>query len=153
MTLTYDFDLAHFDFATIHTWMALTYWSAGISRERVEQGFRASALCVGAFHEGKQVGTARCVSDTTRFAYVADVYVEEAYRRQGIAPADGQGDDGASTFAGRGLLVPHHAGRAGRLCRTGLRPHHEPRTLHGLPKEEKWLNRPLALIASSSSSA
>jgi N-acetylglutamate synthase-like GNAT family acetyltransferase len=85
MTLTYDFDLARFDFAAIHAWMASTYWSEGISRERVERGFRASALCVGAFQEGKQVGVARCVSDTTRFAYVADVFVDEAYRRQGIA--------------------------------------------------------------------
>ncbi len=84
MAVTYDFDLAHFDFAVVHNWLTNSYWSPGISRERVEQGFRNSALCVGAFCEGQQVGVARVVSDTTRFAYIADVFVAEGYRGRGV---------------------------------------------------------------------
>jgi len=85
MPLAYSFDLAAFDFATIHGWLANTYWSPGISFERVEKGFRNSTLCVGAFCDGKQVGMARAVSDTTRFGYIADVYVDEKFRNRGIA--------------------------------------------------------------------
>ncbi len=81
----FTFDLAAMDFAAIQRWLASTYWSPGISLDRVEKGFRASTLCIGAFAEGRQIGVARCVSDTTRFAYVADVYVDEAFRKQGIA--------------------------------------------------------------------
>jgi predicted GNAT family acetyltransferase len=87
MTHNYTFDLSVFDFATIQRWLAATYWSPGISRERVEKGFRASTLCIGVFEEGRQIAVARCVSDTTRFAYIADVYVDAAFRKQGIAKA------------------------------------------------------------------
>ncbi len=85
MSRTYSFDPSDFDFAVIQRWLAATYWSPSITRERVEKGFRASTLCIGAFEQGRQVAVARCVSDTTRFAYVADVYVDEAFRKQGIA--------------------------------------------------------------------
>jgi len=85
MTISYSFDLAAFDFVAVHGWLASTYWSPGISFERVEKGFRNSTLCVGAFCDGKQVGMARVVSDTTRFAYIADVFVDQAYRKRGIA--------------------------------------------------------------------
>jgi len=81
----YEFDLSRFDFDAVHIWLASAYWSPGISRERVERGFRASTLCIGAFLNGKQIGVARVVSDTVRFAYIADVFVDEAFRRRGIA--------------------------------------------------------------------
>jgi GNAT superfamily N-acetyltransferase len=85
MSRNYAFDLSAFDFGAIQGWLAATYWSPGISRERVEKGFRASTLCIGAFEQGRQIAVARCVSDTTRFAYIADVYVTEAFRKKGIA--------------------------------------------------------------------
>lgn len=83
--VTFSDDLTTFDFAVIHAWLTNTYWSPGISREKVERGFRASTVCVGAFLAGAQIGVARCVSDTTRFAYVADVFVAEPHRGQGVA--------------------------------------------------------------------
>lgn len=85
MSLTYSLNLQDFDFVVIQRWLSGTYWSPGISCARVEKGFRASTLCIGAFEQGRQVGVARCVSDTTRFAYIADVYVDEAFRGKGIA--------------------------------------------------------------------
>ena len=51
----------------------------------MEKGFRASTLCIGVFEEERQIAVARCVSDTTRFAYIADVFVDDAFRKQGIA--------------------------------------------------------------------
>ena len=50
----------------------------------VRRGAENSALVVGAFLGGEQVGYARAISDRTRFAYILDVYVDERFRRRGI---------------------------------------------------------------------
>jgi GNAT superfamily N-acetyltransferase len=84
MEIEFGFDLEQFDLAVIHQWLTNSYWSPGISRERVEKGFRNSKVVIGAFAEGRQVGVARVVSDTTRFAYIADVFVEEGFRGRGL---------------------------------------------------------------------
>ena len=75
------------DFEKVHSWLTATYWSPGIERATVERGARHSALVVGAYHEGAQAGYLRVVSDTTRFAWICDVFVEEAHRGQGLAKA------------------------------------------------------------------
>lgn len=85
--MRFSHSLDEMDFATIHGWLTATYWSPGISRARIERGFRGSTVVVGCFDGVRQVGVARCTSDTTRFAYVADVFVDEGYRGQGIARA------------------------------------------------------------------
>ena len=83
--IEYSFHIQRFDFNAIHQWLSGSYWSANISKKRVEQGFKNSNVVIGAFSENKQIGIARCVTDTTRFAYIADVYVDEVYRGEGIA--------------------------------------------------------------------
>lgn len=76
------------DFARVHAWLAASYWTPGIPRERVERGTRNSALVIGAFaKDGSQVGFARVVSDKSRFAYLCDVVVYAAFRRRGLAQA------------------------------------------------------------------
>ena len=80
-----DDALARIDFERVHGWLSRTYWSPGISREKVERAARHSSLVVGAYREGVQVGYLRVVSDRTAFAYLCDVYVDEAHRGQGIA--------------------------------------------------------------------
>lgn len=75
------------DFAQVHAWLTRTYWSEGIAREKVEKGARHSALVVGAYQNGAQVGYLRVISDTTRFAYLCDVYVDEAHRGGGVGRA------------------------------------------------------------------
>jgi GNAT superfamily N-acetyltransferase len=76
------------DFASVHRWLSATYWwQAGLSRETTETGARHSALVIGAYQGDQQVGYARVVSDRIRFAWVADVYVDEAHRGRGIARA------------------------------------------------------------------
>jgi GNAT superfamily N-acetyltransferase len=85
MSPRFSFDLAEFDFPLVQSWLASTYWSPEIPLERVKRGFEASTLCVGAFLGTQQVGCARCLSDTTRFSYLADVFVDPAHRGQGIA--------------------------------------------------------------------
>jgi ribosomal protein S18 acetylase RimI-like enzyme len=77
------------DFARVHAWLSSSYWSPGISRERVELGARNSALVLGGFdaRRNRQVAYARVVSDKTRFAYLCDVWVDEPFRGRGLAHA------------------------------------------------------------------
>lgn len=80
-------DICRTDFELVHRWLADSYWSPGISRTLVERGAANSALVVGAFHTGcgEQAGFLRVVSDTTRFAWICDVYVAAEHRRKGLA--------------------------------------------------------------------
>ena len=76
-------DRARLDVARIHGWLASSYWSPGIAREAVERGI-AGAHCLGAYRDGEQVGFARVISDRASFAWVADVWIDEAARGQGL---------------------------------------------------------------------
>ena len=70
----------------IHGWLAATYWSPGIARDLVERAI-AGSTCVGAYRDGVQVGFARAITDGATFAWVADVFVDEAARGRGIGRA------------------------------------------------------------------
>ena len=85
--IDYEADVDRIDFSLAHEWLSNTYWSKGISKKRVEQGFRASSAVVSAHSGGQMKGIARCISDTTRFGYIADVYVAEELRGRGVARA------------------------------------------------------------------
>lgn len=80
-------DLHRIDFTAVHEWLAHSYWSPGISLEKVKQGAENSALVVSARETstGRSLGYARVISDTTRFAYLADVFVDPNFRKRGIA--------------------------------------------------------------------
>jgi len=77
-------DPARLDLDAICDFLSQTYWARHRSRELVEKSVRHS-VCVGLYHEGRQVGFARAITDRATFAYLADVYVREAYRRRGLA--------------------------------------------------------------------
>jgi GNAT superfamily N-acetyltransferase len=94
MTLTHldyqlDDSLDRIDIDTVHAWLASSYWwqQRGLTREQVVRGFGASALVIGAYRDGEQVAVARVVSDTIRFAWIADVFVAPEHRRRGIGRA------------------------------------------------------------------
>jgi GNAT superfamily N-acetyltransferase len=80
-------DRGRLDFATVHAWLAGTYWSPGIGREQVERAAQHSAVVVGAYVGGRQVGYCRAVSDRTRFAWLADVFVADDHRGRGLGRA------------------------------------------------------------------
>lgn len=72
------------DFGVIHGFLTHCYWSEGISRTAVERA-AAHSLAFGLYRGEEQVGYARVVSDFTSFAYLADVFVLEAWRGRGLA--------------------------------------------------------------------
>ncbi len=68
----------------IHAFLARSYWSPGVPRAVVARAI-AHSLCFGIYAGAEQVGFARVVTDRATFAYLADVYVLEAHRGQGLA--------------------------------------------------------------------
>lgn len=75
------------DFLRLESWLSAAYWSPGIRIPEILKGARNSALVLGCYQAGEQVGYLRVASDKTRFAYIMDVYVAEAHRRRGLARA------------------------------------------------------------------
>ena len=79
-----DDDKARLDVARVHGWLASSYWSPGIERMVVERAI-AGSHSLGAYHpEHGQVGFARMITDHATFAWLADVWVDEKARGQGI---------------------------------------------------------------------
>ena len=70
----------------IHAYLVRSYWSAGVPRAVVDRAI-ANSLCFGIYvaESDKQVGFARVVTDKATFAYLADVYVLEEHRGQGLS--------------------------------------------------------------------
>ena len=77
-------DKARLDVARVHGWLASSYWSPGIARALVERAI-AGSHCLGAYTgDGAQVGFARAITDHATFAWIADVWVDEQVRGQGL---------------------------------------------------------------------
>jgi GNAT superfamily N-acetyltransferase len=77
-------DPSRIDVAAVHAYLTRSHWAAGISREIVARSI-AGSLCFGLFDGSQQIGFARVITDEATFAYLADVYVLEEYRRRGLA--------------------------------------------------------------------
>lgn len=71
------------DAALITQWLAASYWTPGIGREQVDAQI-AGSHCLGAYLDGRQVGFARAITDFASFAWIADVWVDEPARGQGL---------------------------------------------------------------------
>jgi GNAT superfamily N-acetyltransferase len=83
-----DDDRARIDVGEVHRFISTeSYWGLGRSRELVERTVTGSARVVGLYDGsdgGRQIGFARAISDGVSLAYLADVYVLEAYRGRGL---------------------------------------------------------------------
>ncbi len=80
-----DDDPARVDVAEVHRFLASeSYWARGRSYETVERLVRTADRVVSLFDGERQIGFARAVSDEVAFAYLADVYLLDAYRGRGL---------------------------------------------------------------------
>jgi GNAT superfamily N-acetyltransferase len=79
-----DDDPARVDVDAVHGFLAQSYWAEGRPRETVERLVREAQRVVGLYHEGRQVGFCRAVSDDASLTYLADVYVLEEHRGRGL---------------------------------------------------------------------
>ena len=92
-----DTDPQRLDLRAIHAYLSRSYWSPGVSfdtvRRAVENSLSFGLYCEAASQPdtqasvqiGEQVGYARVITDKTTFAYLADVYVLEEHRGQGLS--------------------------------------------------------------------
>ncbi len=83
---TYDIstDPGRLQLDAIHAYLARSYWSPGVPKAIVARAI-ANSMCFGVYLGDAQVGFARVVTDKATFAYLADVYVLEAHRGQGLS--------------------------------------------------------------------
>jgi GNAT superfamily N-acetyltransferase len=76
-------DCNRLDLDVIHGFLTASYWAQGIPREVVGCSI-GNSLCFGVYKAQQQLGFARVISDFATFAYIADVFVLEAFRGHGF---------------------------------------------------------------------
>lgn len=72
------------DIDFIHSFLTRSYWAEGIPKDVIKRSIDG-ALCFGVYEGEKQVGFARTITDKATFAYLADVFIIEAYRGRGLS--------------------------------------------------------------------
>jgi GNAT superfamily N-acetyltransferase len=77
-------DPAKIDIAVVHGFLSNSYWAKGIPEKVVRQSIDNST-CFGVYKNGEQVGFARIITDRATFSYVADVFILEPYRGNGLS--------------------------------------------------------------------
>ncbi len=82
---TISTDRSRLNIETIHRFLSNdSYWAPGRSVETVQRSVDNS-FPFGLYHNNKQVGFARVVTDFATFAWVADVFVVPAHRGQSLS--------------------------------------------------------------------
>lgn len=77
-------DQQRLDIEFIHQFLSTaTYWATGRPFEVVSRSIENS-LAFGLYHGESQVGFARVITDYATFAWLADVFVLESHRGQGL---------------------------------------------------------------------
>jgi len=71
------------DVTMVHGFLTTSYWAKGIDKSTIERAI-ANSLCLGVFHNEKQIGFGRAITDRSTFAYLADVFILEEYRGRGL---------------------------------------------------------------------
>ncbi|RPE02877.1 N-acetyltransferase [Candidatus Pantoea deserta] len=72
-----DMDWIHYQLAE------RSYWAQGQTRAATERAIAAS-LPFGLYHGEAQIGFARLITDYTRFGWLCDVIIDEAWRGHGL---------------------------------------------------------------------
>ncbi|WP_448698849.1 GNAT family N-acetyltransferase [Mucilaginibacter sp. AW1-3] len=73
------------DFNVIYHYLGQeSYWAKGIPADRLKRAIEHS-ICFGVYHDKKQAGFARVITDQATFAYLADVFILPEYRKLGLS--------------------------------------------------------------------
>ncbi|SDX25972.1 Acetyltransferase (GNAT) domain-containing protein [Amycolatopsis xylanica] len=81
-------DRTRVDFDVVWKFMSTeAYWGQWRTREQIETQVRDAWRVVAAFQDGQMIGFARAFSDGLATAYLADVFVVEHARGQGVSKA------------------------------------------------------------------
>jgi GNAT superfamily N-acetyltransferase len=81
----YSTEKDRLDLDYIHSYLSeRSYWAQGIPREVTVRSIENS-FCVAVYHDEKQVGFARLVTDYATFGYLADVFIDENFRGRSLS--------------------------------------------------------------------
>jgi GNAT superfamily N-acetyltransferase len=80
---TISTDKQRLDLDVVHSFLTTSYWAEGIPLATVQRSIEHS-LAFGLYQGQQQIGFARVVTDQATFAYLADVFVLDAFRGQGL---------------------------------------------------------------------
>lgn len=72
------------DVEVIYQFLSNSYWATNIPRDIVAKSLENS-LCFGIYKDNRLVGFARTITDYATFAYLADVFVLEEFRGNGLS--------------------------------------------------------------------
>ena len=82
---TISTDKSRLHFGVIQSFLANdSYWAKKRTSEQTKTAIENS-ICFGLYHNDRQIGFARVVSDQATFAYLGDVFVLEEFRGQGLS--------------------------------------------------------------------
>lgn len=76
-------DRSKLELDMIHSFLTESYWAKGIPLNLVQKSIQNSNP-YGLYHQDRQVGFARVISDLSTFAYLADVFVIVEYQSRGL---------------------------------------------------------------------
>ena len=80
-----DDDPARIDREAVHRYLSEeSYWARGRPREVQDELIDNAARVVGLYHDERQIGFTRTLSDGHAQSYLADVYVLEEHRGRGL---------------------------------------------------------------------
>ena len=81
---TISTDISRLNIIYIHSFLTTSYWAEGIPVATVKKSIENS-MCFGLYEHDKQIGFARMITDKATFGYLADVFIDEAYRGRGLS--------------------------------------------------------------------
>lgn len=81
---TISTDNDRLDIPFIHAFLSGSYWAENIPVAIVAKSI-AGSLCFGVYEGDTQIGFARVITDKATFGYLADVFIDAAYRGRGLS--------------------------------------------------------------------
>jgi len=78
-----DQDKERLDINMISKFLSTAYWSKGRTKSMIRKSIEYST-CFGVYHQSRQIGFARVVSDKVVYAYLMDVFILPEYRKRGF---------------------------------------------------------------------
>jgi GNAT superfamily N-acetyltransferase len=80
-----DTDKSRLDVDVIHRFLSdESYWAQSRTLEQTKTAIENS-LCFAVYHDDRQIGFARVVSDFATFAYIGDVFILNGFRGRGLS--------------------------------------------------------------------
>lgn len=82
--ITISTDIEKLDISYINQFLSQTYWAKGRTIGQMGILVKNSSLNFGMYDGDRQIGYARVLTDTLRFAYIMDVFIDTGYQGRGL---------------------------------------------------------------------